>query len=247
MELRILPTYPALCRAVANRIADQIRQKPAALVCLASGHSPLGVFECLVADVQQGNLDISGCTFVGLDEWLGMNGTDPGSCRHMMDESFFLPLQIPAAQIAFFDGKATNPDAEVQRINELIDRQGGLDVMLVGIGTNGHIAMNEPGTPFQTRAHISTLAEETKTVGQKYFSSATPLDKGITLGLHHFATAGLPLLMANGSRKAPILKRLFEEDVSEQLPASIVHQVPRAVVMVDQEAAAQMPSVTAIH
>ncbi len=244
MELRILPTYPDLCRAVADRIADQIRQKPTSLVCLASGHSPLGVFEYLVADVQQGKLDISGCTFVGLDEWLGMNGSDKGSCRHMMDESFFLPLQITATQIAFFDGKAPSPEAEVERINQLIDRHGRLDVMLVGIGTNGHIAMNEPGTPFSTRAHISTLAEETKTVGQKYFRAATPLDKGITLGLHHFATAELPLLIANGPRKAAIMKRLFEEEVDEQLPASIVHQVPRAVVMIDQEAAAQIPSVS---
>lgn len=236
MHLHVFPDYQSLSRATADLIARFIQQKPDALVCLASGHTPLGVFECLVQDVRNNSLDIRGCTFVGLDEWMGMNGDDVGSCRHMMDEAFFNPLQIPGDQIVFFDGRSANTGSEVDFVNRRIDRNHGLDIMLVGIGTNGHIAMNEPGTSFATKAHISILAEETKSVGQKYFTTATPLDKGITLGLQNFADARLPILLANGSKKSAIIKRVLTEEVSEQLPASIVQKMPHAYVMLDDAA-----------
>jgi galactosamine-6-phosphate isomerase len=239
MKLLTFADYRTLCRAVADRVAAAVHQKPNALVCLASGHSPLGVFECLIEDVRAGRLDLSRCNWVGLDEWLGMNGRDPGSCRQMMDEFLFDPLRLPSSQIHFFDGRTTTPDQEVTRINNLIAANKGLDVMLVGIGTNGHIAMNEPGSSFAQHAHISQLAEETITVGQKYFKTPTPLHHGITLGLADFANARLPILMANGIRKAAIVKRLLQEKPNEQLPASIVHQMENALVMVDFEALPQ--------
>lgn len=228
--------YPALCRAVADQVAAVIRAKTNSLICLASGHSPLGVFECLVADVTSGRLNVSSCEWVGLDEWLGMNGSDPGSCRQMMNEFLFHPLKIEESKIHFFDGRAAEPTREVDRVASRIAAAGGLDVMLVGVGTNGHIAMNEPGTAFTKHAHVSTLAEETIAVGQKYFQSPTPLEKGITLGLADFAEAGLPILMANGSKKAAIIERLLLEEQNEQLPASILHGLSHALLMVDQEA-----------
>lgn len=227
-----------MCRAVADMIGNYLRTKPASLVCLASGHTPLGVFECLVTDIENNKLDISQCEFVGLDEWVGMNGRDVGSCRHMMDEAFFLPLGIPASRIHFFDGRATDLQAEVDRINHVIDQRGQLDIMLVGLGTNGHVAMNEPGTPFQLKAHISELAEETKTVGQKYFKTETPLDEGITLGLKNFSDSKLPILIANGPRKTEIVKMILTEKPGPYLPGSIVQQLPNCVVALDQEAAA---------
>jgi glucosamine-6-phosphate isomerase len=237
MQLEVYPDYKTLSRATANRIGKYIHQKPGSLVCLASGHTPLGVFECLVEDVRINKLDVSQCTFVGLDEWVGMNGQDTGSCRHMMDEYFFLPLAIPNKQIAFFDGRAKDLNGEVERINNLIDDHGQLDIMLVGIGTNGHLAMNEPGTPFTTKAHISKLAEETITVGQKYFNTTTKLEMGITLGLKNFADARLPILMANGTKKAAIIKRITTEKSGVHLPATIVQRTEKAVVMVDEETA----------
>lgn len=236
MKHQVFPSYAALCRAVADEIAAVVRSRPNALVCLASGHSPLGVFACLIDDVRNGRLNLSHCEWVGLDEWMGMNGADPGSCRQMMDEFLFHPLGVSPAKIHFFDGRAAHPMGEVDRIAKRIAEAGGLDVMLVGIGTNGHIAMNEPGTPFSTHTHISALAAETIEVGQKYFQSPTPLEKGITLGLADFAESRLPILMANGPKKAAIIKRLLHEDQNEQLPASILHGLNHALLMTDQEA-----------
>src|SRR6185369_417948 len=102
---------------------------------------------------------------------------------------------------------AANLQAECDRVNEFLTPDG-LDIMLVGIGLNGHIAMNEPGTLFDLRAHISQLAEETINVGQKYFDKPTKLSKGITLGLKNFSEAKLPILMANGLKKASIIQKV---------------------------------------
>jgi galactosamine-6-phosphate isomerase len=154
----------------------------------------------------------------------------------MMDEDFFIPLQVPEERIIFFNGTAVDLPHELGRINSLIAANGGLDIMLVGIGTNGHIAMNEPGTSFNTHAHISTLAEETKETGQKYFSMITELSKGITLGLKHFREARLPILMANGKKKTTIIRKTLSSPAVETLPASIIHLIDHGFVMLDQEA-----------
>ena len=236
MNLRILSDYSTLSRATADLIAVYLKAKPKSVICLASGHSPRGVFECLVADVASKRLTLDECTFISLDEWLGIPATQPGSCRDMMDNDLFKPLGIHSSRIVFFNGMTADPQREVAVVNDVIDRAGGLDIMLVGVGTNGHIAMNEPGTPFDIRAHVSTLAEETKLVGQKYFEQNTPLGQGLTLGLGHFREAKLPILIAAGQTKQNIMKKVLTSAPVEELPATIVHLMPGAYVMVDKDA-----------
>jgi galactosamine-6-phosphate isomerase len=240
MTLSIFKDYSSLSRATADLIGQYLLIKPESFICLASGHSPKGVFDCLVDDVKAKKLSLAECTFVSLDEWIGIPPTQKGSCRAMMDQDLFAPLEIEESRIFFFDGLAPDPENEVLRINKLIDDYGGLDIMLVGVGTNGHIAMNEPGTPFDMKAHVSTLAEETKSVGQKYFSSNTQLDQGITLGLRHFREARLPILIANGKKKSAIIKSILTSAASENLPATVVHLIDSAHVLVDEEAYSSM-------
>lgn len=236
MNLRILSDYSTLSRATADLIGSYLRAKPKSLICLASGHSPRGVFEYLVGDVVSKRLTLDECTFVSLDEWLGIPASQPGSCRDMMDKDLFKPLGIPPSRIVFFNGMTSEPQREVDVMNEVIDRAGGLDIMLVGVGTNGHIAMNEPGTAFDIRAHISTLTEETQSVGQKYFEKNTNITHGLTLGLSHFREAKLPILIAAGSTKRDIMKKVLTSAPDENLPASIVHLIPGAYVMLDKDA-----------
>jgi glucosamine-6-phosphate isomerase len=236
MKVETFKDYNTLSRATADLIASTIQKKPYSLVCIASGHTPVGVFHCLKDDINSGKLDISKVTFVSLDEWLGVDPTDPGSCISMLRKDFFNHIPIREEQIEMFDIAAA-PIAECARINDLIAANGGLDVMLVGIGLNGHIGMNEPGTSFRSYAHISALAEATKTSGQKYFEKPTTLSKGITLGLRHFAESRLPILMANGSKKADIIDKVLNTKPTEEIPATIVHNIPQALVMIDTEAA----------
>jgi glucosamine-6-phosphate deaminase len=240
MQIHILPDYYALSRHVADLIGDYLAQAPRALVCLPSGESPVGVFECLVADAREGKTDFSQCFFVGLDEWLGMDETNPGSCKHIVNKHFLAPLGLPPGQYHFFDAKAADLAAECARMNELIASWGGLDIMLVGLGLNGHIALNEPGTPFDSYAHVAELDELTVTVGQKYFTEATALSGGITLGLRHFAEAKLPVLIASGARKADIVGLALRGPVTEQVPASLLQRLGQAIVGLDQAAASRL-------
>ncbi len=235
MKVLSYPDYETLSRAVADRITETIRRKPDALICIASGHTPVGVFRILAEDINSKKLDVHRVTFVSLDEWLGIDPADDGSCISMLRRDFFDHVDLRKEQIELFNIHA-DPETECARINQLIARHGGLDVMLVGIGLNGHIGMNEPGTPFDTYAHVSDLAEETKTSGQKYFSKPTILSKGITLGLRHFSECKLPIVMANGSKKAPIISKVLSSKASENIPATIVHIIPQALVMIDSEA-----------
>ncbi len=236
MTLHTYSSYDELSRNTADLIINSVKDTPNPYVCLASGHTPIGVFKCLVEDVKAGKLDASSWTFIGLDEWTGMNGTIKGSCRQMMDEDLFQPLRIPKRQIVFFDGTKSNIQDQCDKVNSLIQEHGGLDVMLVGIGLNGHIGMNEPGTSFDTYAHISQLAEETIEVGQKYFPGETKLSTGITMGIRHFQEATLPIIMANGQKKAGIIAKTLVAEPANRLPASIVHLTPQAYIMIDKEA-----------
>jgi len=236
MKVNVYPDYKTLSRATADLISAYLKKKPDSLICLASGHSPLGVFNCMVDDVKAGKLNLDQCTFVSLDEWIGIAASQKGSCREMMDKDLFGPLGIKEKQIVFFDGMATDLKEQVDTVNKVIQENNGLDIMLVGVGMNGHIAMNEPGTSFDSVAHVSTLAEETKTVGQKYFDTATQLSQGITLGLKHFRDAKLPILMANGEKKATIIRNVLTSSPSESLPASVIQLIDHGIVMLDEAA-----------
>ncbi len=240
MTTKIFPDYETLSRTTADLIKDYILQKKTSLICLASGHTPVGVFKNLIKDVKEGSLDIGQCTFISLDEWVGIDPHNSGSCLSMLKKDFFDPLKIPDTQIEFFNVLSDNLEKECDRINTLIKHNGGLDIMFVGVGTNGHIGMNEPGTSFNSYAHVGDLAEETKTVGQKYFSKQTKLSKGLTLGLKHLQEAKLPIVMANGEKKAAIIKKAFTQQPTEQIPVSIVHLIQQGFVMLDQEAAREV-------
>ncbi|MES2795949.1 MAG: glucosamine-6-phosphate deaminase [Bacteroidota bacterium] len=234
MEIQIFEDYSALCENVAEIIVNQIQKKPDSLICLGSGDTPLGVFEILVK--QGEDLDFSKVNFVGLDEWLGMDENDEGSCFYTMFQKLFIPLELKAEQIHCFDAKSDQLETECKKIDHLIDSNGGLDLILLGIGTNGHLAMNEPGTPFAIGCHVSKLAESTILTGQKYFKNSTPLALGITVGLRHIAEAKTIILMANGAKKAEIIHQTVHSKPNTALPSSILNTLPNSFLLVDKEA-----------
>jgi glucosamine-6-phosphate isomerase len=237
MQKIITKNYSELSQKTAEIITECIKKKPNAVICVASGDTPLGTYKVLVEMAKNNGLDFSECTFVGLDEWVGMNKNDEGSCGYYLYRDLFNPLEITEEKIYCFNGKSTDLQAECSKIDEIILKNGGLDLLLVGIGLNGHIAMNEPKTSFDLYCHISQLAEMTIEIGQKYFKSNTPLDKGITLGLRHLQEAKQVILVANGEKKANILKQVFESEISEKLPATILKKHHNSVVILDEGAA----------
>ena len=237
MTIQTFPNYEILSEATANLIIDVLKQKPEALICIASGDTPLGVCKFLA---QSDKKLFEKCTFVGLDEWIGMDENDEGSCKYGIYQNLLIPLNIPAERIKYFNAKAQDLESECQKINEFIASKGGLDVMLVGVGMNGHIALNEPNTPFGIYAHVSDLEDITKLVGQKYFAKDTILTQGITLGLAHLQEAKLPILIANGLRKASVINVALTDEITEKFPASIFQKLENSIVMLDEAAAQEL-------
>jgi glucosamine-6-phosphate deaminase len=227
MTIHTFPDYEALSEATANLIIEVLKQKPDALICIASGDTPLGVCKFLAKSDKK-------------REWVGMDENDEGSCKYGIYQNLLIPLNFPSERIKYFDAKAQDLDSECQKINEFIASRGGLDVMLVGVGMNGHIALNEPNTPFDIHAHVSDLEEVTKSVGQKYFTKKTILTQGITLGLAHLQEAKLPILIANGQRKAPVINKALTLEITEKFPASIFQKIEQSIVMLDLEAAQEL-------
>ncbi len=239
MTLQTFPTHDDLSQHTAEHIATVIHQNPDALLCLSSGDTPIETYRRFVQLARAGRVDVSRCTFVGLDEWVGFGPDDFGSCTYSVYQELFIPLNLRPDQIYVFDAKANDLAAECARIDALIDERNGLDLLLVGMGMNGHIALNEPGTPFTNGCHVVELAESTKIVGQKYFTSPTTLTQGITLGLRHLTQAREVILLVSGEGKAPMLQQALTGPVTEQTPASIVQTHDNARVWVD-EAAGQL-------
>ena len=240
MNFQIFSDYKTLSRHTARHIADLLNRKPDALICAASGDTPVGTYRALVQLVQNGETSVDRCTFVGLDEWVGLGPESKGSCTNYLQRELFGPLNIGSGQYRMFDGKAADLEAECEQMNQFVDERGGFDLILVGVGLNGHIALNEPGTPFNLKAHVSELAETTITVGQKYFTEPTPLTLGLTTGLQQLMEAREAILIASGSNKAPVIKAALEGPVTEEFPASIMQTHPKAYVWVDQAAAGEV-------
>lgn len=236
MKIETFENYDLLCKNIAEKIAIAINKKPNSLICLGSGDTPLGVFNLLVDMAKHKKIDFSATHFLGLDEWVGMDENDEGSCFYTMYQKLFIPLKLTDTQIHCFNAKSNDLENECHNIDKLIDANGGLDFILLGIGTNGHLAMNEPGTPFETGCHLSQLAETTIVTGQKYFKSATPLNKGITIGLKQIGEAKEIVLMANGRKKAEIIRQTVNSKLDILLPSSLLNTLPNATLVVDSEA-----------
>ena len=236
MKVKTYPDYNELSRAAADLIIEQVKCKPDSLICFPSGDSPAGMFKYLIEDAKQGKVDFTACFFVGLDEWVGMDKNDEGSCTNFLYEHFFNPMQIDPEKVRFFDAKAADLDASCAAINDFIKEKGPLDVMVVGIGMNGHIGLNEPGADFNSYAHHSPLDPLTIKIGQKYFKQQTTLTEGITLGLKHLQEAKIPVLIASGAKKAEIILKSLKGEITNEVPATIFQTLPSAVILLDDDA-----------
>ncbi len=229
--------YAELSDYTAYEIATAIKQQPSLVLCMASGHTPALTAELLVKKLLQEKIDYSQITFLGLDEWVGLPPSNEGSCHYFFRTKLFEPLQLDPSQCFLFDSLADDLQEECNKMDSIIADKGGIDIMLVGIGMNGHIGFNEPGTAFNTLCHVIELDDTTKTVGQKYFKEKTALHQGITIGLGHLMNAKKVFLKADGKRKAEVVQKTVEGEITESFPASIMQQHANGFVIVDEEAA----------
>jgi galactosamine-6-phosphate isomerase len=242
MTLRILPDAQALATAAAEQILTCVQTKPNAVLCMTSGETPRLTYQKLVELTRKRNTDFSRATFFALDEWFGIASTNPGSCHYFVMENLLKPLSISPKQFHFFDGLCQHPQQVCDAINDKLQKLGGLDLIFVGVGLNGHVGLNEPQTPIHLHAHISELDQQTIDIGQKYFTEKTTLSKGLTIGLADFLEAKTAIVIASGKNKAPIMKQAMEGEISNAVPVSLIRQHQNGFLMLDQEAARDLTS-----
>ncbi|AOX99414.1 6-phosphogluconolactonase [Jeongeupia sp. USM3] len=238
MQTRIHADPAALADAVATLIADCVRAKPDAVVCLAGGDTPRAAYARLVAMQRAGEVDLSRVVYVGLDEWVGLPADYPGSCRAFMQETVFGPLAVPPERIVFYDAVAGDLAAECRRVDAFLAERGPLDLVLLGMGMNGHLGMNEPGCAEDSGSIVTELDPVTVSVGQKYFGAQQPvLRQGITLGIGSIMQAHCAVLMVSGDKKAETVHKALQGDIGNPLPASLLRRHGNAIAMLDAEAA----------
>jgi len=238
MELKVFKNYDELSQRAADEVINLVKQKPDAVICFASGNTPLSTCQWIVKKAASEKIDFSKASFIGLDEWVGISPDNIGSCRFFFYENLFKPLHIADEQIFLFDALAKDLNNECKKMDNVIAEKQGIDLMIVGIGVNGHVGFNEPGVDFNLLSHVIDLHESTKSVGQKYFAGTTDLSQGITLGLAHLINAKKVILMANGKSKSEVIKQALKGSVTEEMPASIMQKHTSGFVFVDEEAGA---------
>ena len=237
MQIIVEESYKSMSEKCANDLLEFILPLENPVICAASGDTPKGMYGELVKQVREKQIDVSNWHFIGLDEWAGMNGNDEGSCRYHLNNDLFYPLQIAEDKIIFFDGRAKNLQAQCDGVEDYISLMGGIDVAIVGLGMNGHVGMNEPGTDPELFSHIADIDSMTQLVGQKYFKSQQQLSKGLTIGIASLQKAAFIMLLASGTKKSGIIKKILEEDASPQLPATLLLSHKKIDIYLDKEAA----------
>lgn len=226
----------AQARTVAGLIADIVRKKPDALLCLAAGDTPTAAYAEMARMQRASEADFRSCRLIGLDEWAGMDGNADGGCKKYIYEHVVRPLELAEERIFFFDACAPDLARECAKADAYLEQNGCIDVSLMGVGMNGHIALNEPGCDFRAGAHTVPLDPVTREVAQKYFQRPTPVTHGITLGMGQIWDSRLLIVMANGAKKRSVMHAAMYGDVTNAVPASALQLHANCIVSVDEEA-----------
>jgi len=237
-RLHVYPTDRAAARALARQVADAIRTKPDLVLGLPTGKTPVAFYHELAALTERDGLDLSGLTTFNLDEFLGIDHSHPGSYRRFMADHLFDRVQLVASQVNFLNGAAPDPEAECERYEQAIARAGGIDVQILGIGTNGHIGFNEPAPSLQARTHRVQLRPETRRSNAALFGGdahAVPAE-ALSMGMATILQARSIVLLATGRSKASCVERLLNGPITTDLPASFLQLHPAVDIVVDTAA-----------
>ncbi len=230
-------TYDELSEKAADLIAAQVMEKPNCVLGLATGSSPVGAYRRLAERCRAGELDFSGVTSVNLDEYLGLAGTHDQSYRYFMQTNLFDHINIKTENTYVPNGCAEDAAVEGTEYDARIERLGGIDLQLLGIGLDGHIGFNEPADAFTKETHAVDLHESTITANARFFESEADVPRrAITMGMGSIMNAKKVLLIASGPAKKEILEKSFYGPITPWVPASILQLHPDVTVIYSEEA-----------
>ena len=248
MEITVTEDYDSLCKYTADRVIERLQNKPSSLIVLPTGNTPLGLFHALVEQNQIGNVDFSQATLVELDEYYGINLDDRRNLFNWLDQEFISRLRTPFKSIHRFDSATVLPDDEAQRMEGEALNCGGVDILVLGLGLNGHLGFNEPSHVRQSKTRLMDLSPASILSSARYWGGEDLVPKkGFTLGLDVLATARQTYLMVSGEEKAPILAEMFLHRADPRMPASYLFEFPQAAVFCDRPASKQIEHLKPIY
>ncbi|MBQ2914575.1 MAG: glucosamine-6-phosphate deaminase [Clostridia bacterium] len=237
MKVIVVENYQQIGQLGAQIIAGVIKNNPNAVLGLATGTSPIGIYQNLVEMCQKGEISFANVKTVNLDEYVGLDGTHPQSYRYFMNDNLFNHVDIDKANTFVPNGVAENLQEECTRYTTLVNNSVQ-DIQLLGIGSNGHIAFNEPGTPFESTTHMVNLTENTIKDNSRLFDDISQVPtKALTMGIANIMNAKHILIVANGKNKAQAVYNMVKGQVNTTCPASVLQNHPDVTVIVDKDAA----------
>jgi glucosamine-6-phosphate deaminase len=240
MQLMVVKNYQELSMEAAKFILCKIRRSPNMTLGLATGGTPKGAYENLVLDYQRNQTSYRDITTFNLDEYVGLDPTHPNSYRFYMDNHLFNFIDINKNNTYMPNGTVLELEEECARYDQFIKDNGGIDLQLLGIGKNGHIGFNEPGTTFESTTHVTKLTASTREANARYFKSVDQVPThAITMGLGTIMNCKEILLLVAGKSKRAALTRLLNGKVDNQFPASILIKHPDVTIIADEAAASK--------
>ncbi|WP_353987362.1 glucosamine-6-phosphate deaminase [Ruicaihuangia caeni] len=241
MEIVICEDAAEIGRIAASKIIDLVRRKPTAAIGLATGSSPLGIYAELAHAVARGELDMSRAHGFALDEYVGIELEHPQSYYSVIHREVVERLSMDPARVHVPDGRAADLHSACEAYEEAIEQAGGVDLQIVGIGSNGHIGFNEPTSSFGSRTRVKALAPQTRADNARFFDSLDQVPTlCLTQGLGTIMDAREVVLVAQGEHKADAIAAAVEGPMAAVMPASVLQGHRYATVIIDEAAASKL-------
>jgi len=235
MKKIICENYEEICHVAANQYVMQISMKPDSVLGLATGSTPIGLYNELAVRSQSGKVDFSHARTFNLDEYYPIKASHPQSYYTFMNEHLFSKVEFASTRIP--NGEATDPAEECKKYDAEIEAAGGIDLMLLGIGTNGHIGFNEPAVSYPLGSYLVDLTEDTLKSNSRFFEKDDDQPKtALTMGIGQIFAAKKILLLISGVKKAKIIKKLFDGTLHTDVPACFLLLHPNVTLVTDKAA-----------
>ncbi|GGA67103.1 glucosamine-6-phosphate deaminase [Ornithinibacillus halotolerans] len=237
MNIIAAKDYQDMSEKACEIVSETVKSKDKPVLGLATGSTPEGLYQCLIEKNKTNEVNFEHVTTFNLDEYVGLDADNPNSYRYFMNEKLFNHINVNQDNTHVPSGVASNLEEECATYEKLIKEHGAIDLQILGIGLNGHIGFNEPGTPFTSRTHIVELDESTRQANARFFDSMDEVPtQAITTGIETIMDSKKIVLLVSGENKADTVKRLMEGEVSEDFPASILKEHADVTIIADEAA-----------
>jgi glucosamine-6-phosphate deaminase len=238
MRIIVEKDYQAMSKKAALMVASQITLRPNSNLGLATGGTPLGMYDKLIEMYKKDEIDFSEVQSFNLDEYCGLKDDHPNSYHYYMYNNFFNEINIKKENVHIPNGRAEDFEQECRNYERSIKKVRGIDLQILGIGSNGHIGFNEPAESLNVATEVVNLTDETIEANSRYFDSIDEVPKkAISMGMATILKADRIILLASGENKAEAIQKTVSGKISTEIPASLLQTHPEITILLDQEAA----------